>query len=284
MTEMLEITQRAGDISPARIKDVHPERAFLVEREETGECSWAISALAGPATPRLGDRVLVVESQEGRAYIIGVLESRNPREVVATRSGAWAEVDASGDSLSVHSPEGDLVFEYDAQANRTRLNVPRGDLDISAAGAVRLAAGGDIQLIADSVRATGASAVSLETASSDSWPSGVRVSREGVQVDGDVLRLGGRRAELTMTEGAVQADRLTGTVGLGHFVFRRLETVADSVMSRAGEVRQIVEKSWRLRANQISGAAQKLMSWRGRHIRVIAKKEVRIDGEGIDLG
>src|SRR5262245_53553116 len=52
---------------------------------------------------------------------------------VASATGAYAEVSGPREAelLRVFSRDGELVFEYDPQSNRTRLCVPRGDLELA---------------------------------------------------------------------------------------------------------------------------------------------------------
>lgn len=245
-----------GNVAVATVVDIHAENGMLVSWEAAGRpCTWTTNALAGAAAPGFGDRVLVARGEDGRGFIIGRLgpsptsaATSPPRARFVTRAGATVESDPGDDLLRVFSPEGDLVFEYDASTGRSRIAPPRGDVEIASPGSLRLQASRELSLV------------------------------------GDTIRMTGRRAEVGVLEADLKAKRMTGRVTHGRFVFDRLETVTRSLLTRACHLRQIVEQRWSVDAERVRVAARTVLDGRGRYVNLVAKKDVRIDGEGIDLG
>jgi hypothetical protein len=92
-------------------------------------------AVAQPVA--VGDEVLVIDGANEQVYVIGVLKSSAPRRLMLTED----------DALEVFSPRGELVFAHGA--GRTRVSIPKGDLELAAPNGTVSIQGRDVEIAAD---------------------------------------------------------------------------------------------------------------------------------------
>lgn len=213
-----------------------------------------------------------------------VIEPEAPTRL-ALPGGAYAEVQGSAETarLSVYSPNRQLVFEYDPHTGRTCVNIPDGDLVLRAPnGSVTIDAAGPISMQGEHIDLRGQRSASLSAGSAGS--AGVAVQPERIAVHGQSVDVTTQRGSLQSKELRCVAERLSGRYGQvdtkakviresaeriirrSRYVYQRVEKLAELV---AGRVRTLVSSAWQVRAERIDQQAD---------------KDVRIDGEKIDIG
>jgi hypothetical protein len=190
------------------------------------------------------------------------IENEDPEitsPALTTRDGASARVEPTvlGEVLRVRDRGGRLLFEYDAEAGRgtlivpdgdLRLCAPRGSIELDAAHGIRAVAGGEVALLGPTLR---------------------------VRADESDLSLGDVRATAGALHAAVdRAELAFGTVRRS--AVRAIEQ-AENLYQRVSELCEI--KAGRLRALVKQGVWVK-----GDDVTLLADKDVRVDGEHINLG
>lgn len=178
-------------------------------------------------------------------------EETTPAKVVS-KDGASAEVREveGGERLRITDREGAMLLEYDPATGRAVLNVPAGNLVLSAPrGDVDIVAGGRVRLHGD---------------------------RE--------VALSGARGAFAFGEATLSSMRASLNVESARAVFGRVETVATEIVQRAKNVFRRVEEVDDLSAGRQRSVIRGSYSLRSERVTMRAEDDVKIDGERIRLG
>jgi hypothetical protein len=177
------------------------------------------------------------------------------REVfeITTEDGASARVERSPDgaeTLALRDRAGRLLFEYDAVTGRGTLLVPDGDLRIAAPkGAIELSA------------------------------------REGVRLDcGSRLEVSAEASELHLGETEAHTLGLAATIERAELRFGELTRTATRVIEQAESVYQRVSDVLETRAGRLRALVRESFWVKSQDVTLLAKDDVHIDGERINLG
>jgi len=103
--------------------------------------------------------VLVAGNSVNEMYVIGLLNvpsiaDKAEKQIVQTTQGAFARVNKTKatETLSVYSNKKELLFEYDAINNITKVNVEQGDIELNSnTGNITLNAGKTVEINADTL-------------------------------------------------------------------------------------------------------------------------------------
>lgn len=272
--------------APAEVLEVDASRRVRVQSASLDDECWATLAVASPV--RAGQQVLVVGQDPSELFAIAVLNAE-PAEAPQTveSHGARAEVTGQGteERLCVYSKRGELLFEHDPAADRSRVLVPESNLDIVTAGNLNLAARGSINLLAEDVNVSAKQSLKLSVRSA----IGKILSQ---------LNIGRRRSEWKSTEVAVEAQQATieanEVEAAGQHCrtkFDVLRTAADRLESTARVIVQQAQSAYHTARDLFQIDAQRTRT----HVRethhldcknalLRADEDFKVDGEQIHLG
>ena len=177
------------------------------------------------------------------------------------------------------------MFEYDPAARRTRVCVPEGDLEIAAPdGSIRFLSGKEIRLRGErAVEISGGERIGLSTGAG-TLESVLELGRKLMRLRAPVLRIQADRGEATVAEMNVRGETLSARWGTAKIVADRLETWALDVITRARDVRQVVEHLWQLKVERIRAVARGACQLQGRKMLLRADEDVKVQGDRIELG
>jgi hypothetical protein len=206
---------------------------------------------------------------------------------VTTRDGASARVEQKGDGevLTVRDRVGRVLFQYDADTGRgvltmpegdLRLAAPRGRIELVAAHGIRAVSGGDLEL-------TSATSASLSV-EGDEGESAVRLDREGTAIEGGALRVRADESDLSLGDARARAGSLRAAVENAEVTFGTLVRSATRVIDQAENLYQRVSELCEIKAGRLRTLVQGSMWMKGEEVTLLAKKDVRVDGEHINLG
>lgn len=217
-------------------------------------------------------------------------------ERIATRDGASARLERSGESesLTVRDRMGRLMFQYDAATGQgtlimpegdLRLCAPRGGIELHAAHGIRATAGGALSL-------TSAVGIELEARASRGHPapqgperSGtMHLSPEQVAIAGDTLRVDAGQSELHLGETHAWAGTLRAAVDRAELGFGQVVRRAERVIDHAENVYQRVTELCELKAGRLRTLVNDSAWLKAGELTLLAKHDVRVDGEHINLG
>ncbi len=181
-------------------------------------------AVSRTAPLAVGDSVLVAGDPSAELYVIGTLgpfspEPLSPR-MLRTEHGARAVLseDAATKSrvLQVYSPRDELVFEYDPVGEKARVNISRGNLELSTGD-------GDIELR------------SART---------VRIGGRAIEMNSDELNVTAASSRWVVE----RMETLAGTlVERARNVYRTVEQLAQL---KAGRMRTLVDQTFHFKSRR----------------------------------
>lgn len=266
-------------------------RVRLVQSLDAPE-GWARIALPGDYALKPGDTVLVTGDAPDNLYVIGILSARSAAPDAAprlrSRTGAYAELAAAPDNetLRVHSPTGQLLFEYDPARNQARVSIPDGDLQIATPnGGMEFAAGQDIRLHGRLIHLSGRWGVRLAVASTvGKVLSALTLQKRKARLESSRLDVATERADVQISETQFRGDRVFAHVGWLKTVADRSETVARIVIERADNAYRTVKELAQLTAGRARAFVDSIYHFKAGKAYLKSDEDFKIQGDKIHLG
>jgi len=232
---------------------------------------------------REGDRVLAME-QDGALYVVGVLASARAPSI-ATRAGVTAEVvhEDGRECVRVTDARGQLLFEHDAQANRTVVNVPEGDLELrTEQGAIRLDSAHGVELHAKHlIDLRGEHGVRAAYVREGEPSSSMQMDGRGMRLASPKLEATAVRAGVAVDEGTLVARSVKNTVQTLEQVVGVIHTQAHRIVTRARNLYTEVEELAQSRAGRVRMVAREAMHLFGRRTSLRADEDMKLKADKI---
>jgi hypothetical protein len=242
------------------------ERGVEVRSPALGE-AFARLALAGTEyAPRAGDQVLLIVDGEGQAYVVGVLR--------ALREAAPRSV-------------GGIEIEHDAAGGRTRLTLPRGDLELNAeTGRVRLHGARGVELSSErDVTIAARERASIGSVAADgSVESGASFEGSTAELRAGVLATKASHLHTLAEDVTLVAARMDVHLERLRQRAAHLETEAGEIVEKAKAAYREVEGLAQTRAGRIRWVARSTLHALAERAKMKAESVFAIDGESIHLG
>jgi hypothetical protein len=236
----------------------------------------------------LGDEVLVLRDEEGLHFVLDILEKaaegREDRILLQDGTTVSAESDGDDERLRITAANGDLIFEYDAGKRRAHVrsaegitfDAGRGDLNLQAAGKLKLSAGSDIEL---STRA----GMTLESGSAGAGRTAISLRPRAMELGSPRLRMRAEQAELTSAHTTLTSRRLRITAAAARVVVQRLESLFDDVVQRATTIYQHVKDSIHTRAGRVRTVADNSIHVSSEHYVCRGRADIKLKSDKIHL-
>jgi hypothetical protein len=159
--------------------------------------------------------------------------------------------------LRLRDRGGRLLFEYDAEAGRGTLVVPDGDLRLCAPrGSIELAA-------AHGIRASSGGEIALE---------------------GGRLRVEAEASDLSLGDVRAAASALHAAVDRAEIAFGTVLRSAGRAIEQAENLYQRVSELCEIKAGRLRALVKEGVWVKGDDVTLLADKDVRVDGEHINIG
>ncbi len=206
---------------------------------------------------------------------------------ITTKDGACARLSrsAEGEVLTVHDRAGRLLFQYDAEAGRgvlimpegdLRLCAPRGSIELVAAHGIRAVSGGELSL-------SSATAASLRVEGREGRSS-VRLEGDGAAIQGGALRVEAAESDLDLGDVRARAGALHAAIDSAELTFGTILRSAGRVIEQADNLYQRVSELCEIKAGRLRALVKEGVWVKGEDVTLLARKDVRVDGEHINLG
>lgn len=210
----------------------------------------------------------------------------DPTEI-KTQDGASARLEQrdEGETLAIRDRTGRVLFEYDASSGRGTLTMPEGDLrlcaprgaiELYAARGIRAASGGELAL-------SSAVAVELDVTGAEQ-KSSLRLEGGAAEIRAGKLGVHASQSELSLGDARAWANTLHATVDRAELSFGEVARTAGRVIEEAENLYQRVSELYELKAGRLRALVKDSIWMKGEDVTVLAKSDVRIDGEHINLG
>jgi hypothetical protein len=282
-------------IRPAVVIKAAAGKSFLVRLrlEDRIYSIPARLAMAGRVSIAPGAQVLVAGADLEKAYIIGTLETTEieepARQQVVSPSGAFAQVVSTQgeERIQVRDTARRLIFEYDPVAGKSSLSTPQGDLELLAPGGdIRLRAGKRVNIHGDDCLdlASGHTVRLTAAGDADSRRSSLRLDLSGTTLTGRRLGVTAAAGDFDIDTTTFRGRKLTAAWENAKLVLGKMETVAVRLLERSKNSYRIVENLNEVKAGRMRTLIRNAFHLQSRNASVLAKEDVRIDANRINLG
>ncbi len=211
------------------------------------------------------------------------------KQSITLKNGSGARVDRSSGNeiLQVHSASGEIIFEYDADNNRTTLHIQKGDLDFMVPnGNINMVAGQNIRLFGqNTVDVASQNSVSLATHGLFGEPhSSFRLKQMQTDCKTGSLNISSRYGNMVTEESHFVSDRFHARFKLIRMAADKCETIAKTIIEKARNVFRRVEGT-----NEVKAGRQRTMINGTYHVKskkafLKSEEDYKIKADKIHLG
>ena len=292
-TPELQITKYFG---PAKVISFDKKDKTAELNIETDEGKFKFTGkIAIPNCPSLaaGDLVLAAGEDIKKLFIIGIIEQFENNAIENKRlelnNGIYAEVDKyqEGEKIQIRSKEGELLFEYDAAQNNTRVKVGFGNLEfITQKGDINFISEGNINFKSkqsviiesfDSIRATIINTI-------DKVFSSLTFNRQKIKMSSPELEIVNQRTDIMSEETKYIGNKFSGTFKYGKLIAGKLETLADDIICKAKNIYNSVDGLAQFKAGRIRTLIKNSLHVKAKNSYLKSEEDFKINGEKIHLG
>jgi len=283
ISEKIDIIPETRYFGPARVIEYDEANELVrvrfnrVGMHEKICKSWARIAFPLSSKLRYGESVLIAGGNTDDFYIIGTLESKasekSVNESLKLQCGARAELSGApnAEKLTVFSKEDDLIFEYDPCSGKTRIDIPRGDLEINTRnGSIVFSSSKDIRMVTSSDTGENSADLSMDSK---------KISMNSPEID-----INSRKGTIHIDETEYSGNRFSGKIKTIKLIMNRLESVADTVIDKAKNVYRTVEGLTQLHTGRMRTIIKTTWHFKSKKTFMKAEEDFKIKGEKIYLG
>jgi hypothetical protein len=206
---------------------------------------------------------------------------------IEANDGASARLERgpTGDTIAVRDRTGRVLFRYDpatgfgvlvAPEGDLRLCAPNGAIELVAAQGIRARAGGEVTL-------SSGTAASLAVDGPDAT-SRLRLDGSSIAVTSETLAVESSTGELRIRELRAFSQKLRAAIDDAEVEVDKLVRTAGRVIDRVDNFYQRVSELCEIKAGRLRTLVRGSWWTRGEDVTLLAKKDVRVDGEHIHLG
>ncbi len=236
-----------------------------------------------------GDRVLVAGEEERDLYIIGVLSTHSTPPRIRAQNGSSAVLQESDgrQKFQIYADDGQLVLEYDPEKHKTTIRTAPGDLELQTAGNLSFAASKNISFTAENINLTGKesfTATAGEPESRHTPSSSVSLGKYRGRFSSPDLQITTARTTLFADEFKIAGKKVFASLAKAVINADKLETRAHSIVSRARNLYQNVEKLAQLKSGRLKMIIQSTCHCKSKNAIFKAEEDFKIKAERINLG
>ena len=288
LAEKLKRIPQTRYLGPAKVLETDEEGGQICLRlpghPQAGNL-WARNAIVGQHALRSGDTALIVGEDLDDLYVIGVLNQGESLDSSVNKItlSKGAQANAQGfpgeQTLKVFSPKRELIFEYDEENNKARVNMEAGDLEfITQKGSITFASNKEIMFHGRSIGMTGSKGICLGVMDAlGKLSSTITLRRQSMKMGSSEVGIDAERGDFKVEEAKYTGKRFLSKVD-------RLESIAGSVIARARNIYQTVEELSQVRAGRMRTMVARTFHFKSKKAFVKAEEDYKIKAEKIHLG
>jgi len=235
-----------------------------------------------------GDIVLVLGDDPDHMYIIGIIEQKTVAGTDANKivleGGTHAVRDK--DSVKIFSRKRELLFEYDEKNGKSRINLESGDMEfITRNGNINFVAGKDIFLNGRSVGITSRIGIAMGiTDSLEKLRSFVTIKKNKIQLNSQEFSVKSQKADLELGESNITGNKFSADFGTAQISVNRMETMAQTVISKAKNIYQTVEQLSQLKTGRMRTIVENTFHLKSKKAMLKSEDDFKVRAEKIHLG
>lgn len=239
-----------------------------------------------------GDEILVAGVEFNDLYVIGVLNQKQQYAESPLRhnisSGAYIMIDESNQTstLQVFSKRNELLFEYDPESEKARINVEKGDLEFTTNnGDIIFDSQQNIRLNGETIELTGRSNIQVSVADAfGQLISSLSVRRKHIKISSAEVGITAQKSQFHIKETRYLGKIFRGKIEDSQLIAGKLTTIAKSITEKAINVYKTVEQLSQLRAGRMRTLVDSTFHLKAKKAYLKAEDDFKINADKIHLG
>jgi hypothetical protein len=276
-------------LGPARVLEIQESGSYIqvqLENASDNKVIRARKAIAGQLHP--GDSVLVMGEDPDHLYIIGLLEQKG----VNTSSGNRIVLDGGtqaardGQSLKIFSRKKELLFEYDEKNGKAKINLESGDIEfVTRNGNISFAAGKDILLHGQTIGITSRTGMVMGVLDKlGKLKSALTMKANDLQLNSEEVAIEAQKGDLRINETAITGKKLDANFDSSKITTNRLETIAQTIISKAKNMYNTVEQLSQLKTGRMRTLVKNTFHLKAKNSMLKSDEDFKVRAEKIHLG
>ena len=296
LSDEISVMQKNKYFGPATVMDINEKEGLVLLRiESMGRDirTWGRPAIPYPRKSICGETVLAAGEDINAVYIIGLLDGSSAEETVERRvtlkNGAYASVSVNdgAENFQLCSESGELIFEYDPETGKSRLNIQSGDLEfVTKNGNINFISEKDICFTSKQsiemgsrygIRLAIINAIGRVISSMSLNPGKVKLS-------GPELGITAQRGEIHIEDSKFIGSNFSGTFKHAKVIAGKLETLANDVIGRAKNVYKTVEELSQLKTGRMRILINSTFHIKAKRSYLKSEEDFKVIADKIHLG
>jgi len=290
LAQIQNLHPRGSGVMRATVIGFDPISASVTFKIDTSPIAGVFeAALALPYQIRFspGDQVLVAAEDGGDFFVIGVLHTSSA-PMLSSLDGSCITVSSSdsGSKCQIYSKSGELLVEYEPENRKTKVMCNMADVELVANdGNMSLKSSGSVTIEADSLALKGRKELSLKV---QDHPGSAQSSLFFSRGQGDLscadMKVNTKRTRLFSDELTMFAGKLIGNLNHCLLAAKKLETRAQTIISKMKNIYQSVENLSQLRAGRLKTLVQSTVHLKSKSTVLKSEEDFKVRAERINLG
>jgi hypothetical protein len=278
-------------MGPAQVLSVDESGSYAcLQLKRDFEYIETRARMAIPAPCKLypGDTVLVMAEDPDHTYIIGILAQKanqlSSTDRIVLENGTHATRDE--DSLKVFSHKKELIFEYDKKTGKSTVNLETGDIDfISRKGNINFMAGKDILLNGKTVGITSRTGIVMGIMDKlGKLKSALTIKSDNMDLNSPEVSIEAEKGDIKINETTITAKKLAANIDNSKLTVNRMETIAQTIISKAKNIYNTVEQLSQLKTGRMRTIVENTFHLKSRKAMLKSEDDFKVRAEKIHLG
>lgn len=239
----------------------------------------------------IGDEVLIAGDDIDNLYVIGTLNLVKTAAISDHQEighGAYIVKGESTNSpsLQVFSKRNELLIEYEAKSEITRINIEKGNLELTTkAGDIVLDSSQNIYLNADTIDLESRSNIQLSVKDSlGQLISAISIKSQRLKLSSQQLHMSAQITNFYSKSTRFIGESLKANIKESTVVSDKLTTLAISITEKAKNVYRTVEELSQLRAGRVRTLVKNTLHIKANKTYMKSQDDFKVNAEKIHLG
>jgi hypothetical protein len=234
-----------------------------------------------------GDKVLIAGENIHAIYIIGVLTPKSHSKTYS-QSGSYTFLAESVDrsTFQIFSKRNELVIEYDAMKEKTKIHCPAGDLEFLApAGNMVFQSAKSIELSGETISLKSKKRFdTLVQEHPGSSVSSLSIGNHQAKVSCPDLRVTAKRGNFFIDDLVITGKKVLGNLVHATIKANKLETRTQSIINKTNSLYQFVENLTQLKTGRLKTLIEKTYHLKSKSTVLKSEEDFKIKANKINLG
>lgn len=295
VSDEMPVMQIAKYFGPATVIDFDEDKNLvLLKINGINGDAEAWSRLAIPYNHKfiLGDEVLAAGEDINEMYVIGILNlsSKNAAEEnklsLENKSHTVKNKTGQSEKFKLHTESGELIFEYDEEKRKYRVNVKAGDIEFVSDGSISF-------ISKENIHFKSSQSIEMECRSGMRFSildligkvlSSMSLRHRKIKLDSSNLDVTSQRADIAVQDLKYLGTNFSATIKRVKLIAGKFETIVNDIINRAKNVYSTVEELTQLKTKRMRTFVVSTLHIKAKNSYLKSEEDFKINGKKIHLG